>query len=128
MIRFNQKYFAFAILLFLIEIVIALFVHDKFVRPYFGDFLVVILIYCFLKSFLNLSVWVVALMVLLFSFSIEITQYFSMIEELGLQHSEIAKAILGNSFAWIDLLAYGIGILTVISIEKFSLKVGNKIS
>ncbi|MFV8328240.1 DUF2809 domain-containing protein [Flavobacterium sp. ZS1P14] len=98
-----------AVLLFFTEIIIALFVHDQFVRPYFGDFLVVILIYCFLKSFLNLSVWVVAFIVLLFSFSVEITQYFNAIGKLGLQNSEIAKAILGNSFAWIDLLAYVMG-------------------
>lgn len=120
MLQFNQKYFAVTLLLFLIEILIALFVHDKFVRPYVGDFLVVILIYCFLKSFLNLSVWIAAFIVLLFSFSIEIMQYFNAIEKLGLQNSAIAKAILGNSFSWIDLLAYGIGILTVISIEKYT--------
>lgn len=114
------------VLLFLIEIVIALFVHDQFVRPYFGDFLVVILIYCFLKSFLKLSVWVVACIVLLFSFSVEITQYFNAIGKLGLQHSEIAKAVLGNSFAWIDLLAYVMGILTVISFEKTYFKLKNK--
>lgn len=120
MLKFNQKYFAITILLFLIEILIALFVHDKFVRPYIGDFLVVILIYCFLKSFLNLSVWIVAFIVLLFSFAIEITQSFNAIGKLGLQNSEIAKALLGNSFSWIDLLAYVIGILTVISIEKYN--------
>lgn len=120
MLKFNQKYFAITILLFLIECLIALFLHDKFVRPYVGDFLVVILIYCFLKSFLNLPVWIVAFIVLLFSFSIEITQSFNAIGKLGLQNSEIAKALLGNSFSWIDLLAYAIGIFTIIGIEKYN--------
>ncbi|MFV8347974.1 DUF2809 domain-containing protein [Flavobacterium sp. ZB4P13] len=122
MLQFNPKYFAITVLLFLIEIAIALFVHDNFIRPYFGDFLVVILLYCFLKSFLNVSVWVAACIVLVFSFAIEIAQYFNAVEKLGLQHSEIAKAVLGNSFAWIDLLAYILGILTVISIEKIHFK------
>nr|WP_315166573.1 DUF2809 domain-containing protein [uncultured Flavobacterium sp.] len=122
MLQFNRTYFAFTIFLFLLETVIALFVHDNFIRPYFGDFLVVILLYCFLKSFLNVSVWAAAGLVLLFSFAIEIAQYFNMVEKLGLQHYKIAKVVLGNSFAWMDLLAYVLGILVVISIEKFTLK------
>ncbi|MES2576132.1 MAG: DUF2809 domain-containing protein [Bacteroidota bacterium] len=122
MLQFNRTYFAFTIFLFLLETVIALFVHDNFIRPYFGDFLVVMLLYCFLKSFLNVSVWAAAGLVLLFSFAIEIAQYFNMVEKLGLQHYKIAKVVLGNSFAWMDLLAYVLGILVVISIEKFTLK------
>ena len=39
-----------ALLLFLIELFIALFVHDTFVRPYFGDVLVVILLWCIIKT------------------------------------------------------------------------------
>ncbi len=127
MLQFNRTYFAFTIFLFLLETVIALFVHDNFIRPYFGDFLVVMLLYCFLKSFLNVSVMVAAGLVLLFSFAIETAQYFNMVEKLGLQHHKIAKVVLGNSFAWMDLLAYVLGILAVISIEKFTLKRETKI-
>jgi hypothetical protein len=118
MFQFNRNYFILTILLFLVETAIALYLHDNFIRPYFGDFLVVMLLYCFLKSFINLSVWVAAGLVLLFSFTIEIAQYFNMVEKLGLQHSKIARVVLGNSFAWMDLLAYVLGILAVISIEK----------
>jgi hypothetical protein len=121
-LKFNQKYLAIAVLLFLIEVLIALFVHDKFIRPYFGDFLVVILIYCFLKSFVNLPVWSAAFMVLVFSFAVEIGQYFNMIGKLGLQHSAFARTVLGNSFAWIDLMAYVAGILSVVIIEKVCFK------
>ncbi|RKS13605.1 DUF2809 domain-containing protein [Flavobacterium sp. 120] len=127
MLQFNRTYFAFTVFLFLLETAIALFVHDNFIRPYFGDFLVVMLLYCFLKSFLNVSVWAAAGLVLLFSFAIEIAQYFNMVEKLGLEHYKIAKVVLGNSFAWMDLLAYVLGILAVISIEKFTLKRENKI-
>jgi zinc transporter ZupT len=126
MLQFNRTYFAFTIFLFLLETAIALFVHDNFIRPYFGDFLVVMLLYCFLKSFLNVSVWAAAGLVLLFSFAIEIAQYFNMVEKLGLEHYKIAKVVLGNSFAWMDLLAYVLGILAVISIEKFIPKQENK--
>ena len=118
MFQFNRNYFIPTILLFLIETAIALYLHDNFIRPYFGDFLVVILLYCFVKSFVNVSVWVAAGLVLLFSFAIEIAQYFNMVEKLGLQHYKVAKVVLGNSFAWMDLLAYILGILIVIRIEK----------
>lgn len=118
MFQFNRNYFAVTVLLFLTEITIALYVHDNFIRPYFGDFLVVILLYCFLMSFLKISVWVAAALVLVFSFAIETAQYFNIVEKLGLQSNKIVKVVLGNSFAWIDLLAYTLGILAVISMEK----------
>ncbi|WP_426095291.1 DUF2809 domain-containing protein [Flavobacterium sp. DSR2-3-3] len=122
MFQFNRNYFALTILLFVMEIAIGLYVHDNFIRPYFGDFLVVILLYCFLKSFVKVSVWVAAALVLLFSFAIESAQYLNLVEKLGLQHSKIAKVVLGNSFAWMDLLAYTLGILAVIIMEKILFK------
>ena len=122
MFQFNRNYFAITILLFLLEIAIALYVHDNFIRPYFGDFLVVILLSCFLKSFVKVSVWVAAALVLLFSFAIESAQYLNLVEKLGLQHSKIAKVVLGNSFAWMDLLAYTLGILAVIIMEEILFK------
>lgn len=127
MFQFNRNYFILTVLLFLTEIAIAICVHDDFIRPYFGDFLVVILLYCFVKSFLKILVLVAAILVLFFSFGIEIAQYFNMVEKLGLQHSKILRVVLGNSFAWMDLLAYFLGILTVIGIETLHLKQKNKI-
>ena len=118
MFQFNRNYFAVTVLLFLTEITIALYVHDNFIRPYFGDFLVVILLYCFLMSFLKISIWVAAALVLVFSFAIETAQYFNIVEKLGLQSNKIVKVVLGNSFVWMDLLAYTLGILAVISMEK----------
>ncbi|MGL2964611.1 DUF2809 domain-containing protein [Flavobacterium sp. RSB2_4_14] len=118
MFRFNSNYFLLTILLFFIEVGIALFVHDNFIRPYFGDVLVVILLYCFVKSFLNMSKSKVVIWVLLFAFSIETLQYFLLVEKLHLQNNEIAKTVLGTSFAWEDILAYIIGIVIVIILEK----------
>ena len=39
--------------LFIVETLIALFVRDAFIRPYMGDVLVVILIYCFVRIFIT---------------------------------------------------------------------------
>ncbi len=118
MITFNKKYFSIAILIFIVEILIALYVHDEIIRPYIGDVLVVILIYCFIKSFLKLPVFPVALFVLLFSFSVEFLQYLQIVEKLGLQNSKIARTVIGTSFAWIDILCYIVGIAIVLIAEK----------
>ena len=61
MLRFQKRYFIITILLFVVEIFIAVFIYDQFVHPYVGDYLVVILIYCFLRSFILAPVWIVAL-------------------------------------------------------------------
>ena len=74
MLKFERKYFFSAMILFLVEVFIALFVHDNFIRPFFGDVLVVILIYCFIKSFINSPVVVTAVAVLLFAYAIEVLQ------------------------------------------------------
>ena len=122
MLTFNKNYFGFTILIFFIEVLIALYVNDSFVRPYLGDVLVVILIYCFLKSFLKLPVLTVAIAVLVFSFTIEFLQFLNIVEKLGLEKSKIARTVIGTSFSWIDLLTYIIGITIVLIIEKYWLK------
>jgi DNA integrity scanning protein DisA with diadenylate cyclase activity len=117
-LKFNRSYFVIAILLFVIELLIALYVNDQIIRPYFGDFLVVILIYCFIKSFLDSANLVTAIGVLIFSFLLEISQYFNIVNLLGLGHSKLARTVIGTSFEWIDLIAYTLGIVFVIYIEN----------
>lgn len=118
MFKFNSMYFSLTIAFFLVEVLIALFVHDDFIRPYVGDVLVVILMYCFFKSFLVLPVFPVALSVLAFAFLIETLQGFNMVEKLGLEASKLATVVLGNSFSWVDILCYlaGIGFVLIIDV------------
>ena len=118
---FNKTYLFLAILIFVIEIYIGMYVKDSFVRPYLGDFLVVILIYCFLKIFWKEKYFKVAIYVLLFSFVVEFLQYFKIVEILGMQENKLASIIIGTSFALEDLLAYFLGIVTVLIVE-YSLK------
>lgn len=119
MLRFSKIYFVLTVLLFITEVLIAIYAHDNFIRPYVGDYLVVILIYCFCMSFVSAPVWKTALAALLFSYLIETLQYFNLVDILGLQHSRIANIIIGNSFAWADIIAYTLGIFTVIAVEYF---------
>jgi hypothetical protein len=99
-------------------VLIALYVHEQIIRPYVGDVLVVILLYCFVKSFLDLPVTVTAVAVLLFSYLIETLQYFNIVKLLGLEQLRLANTIIGNYFTWIDFLAYTLGFLIVLGVEK----------
>lgn len=119
MLTFKKKYFLFFVLLFVIEVLIALYVHDNFVRPYIGDVLVVILLYCFLQSFVKLPVIPAATGVLIFSFLIEILQYFHIVDRLGLGHSRLARTVIGTSFAWEDIWAYIAGFIAILLAEMF---------
>ncbi len=117
-LTFSPRYFRATLFLLLIEVLIALYAHDRIIRPYIGDLIVVILIYCFVKSFLNTPVWPTAIGVLIFSYTIEVLQYFDLVHLLGLQDSEIARIVIGTSFAWADLLAYTVGIIILLFFER----------
>lgn len=125
MFKFNRRYFVLMLLLFVIEFIIGADFHDAIIRPYGGDFLVVILIYCFVKSFINTPVVKTALGVLIFSYIVEVSQYFHLVTLLGLQRSKLAKIMLGTSFSFNDLLAYTLGIGLVIAIENLRLSMKN---
>jgi DNA integrity scanning protein DisA with diadenylate cyclase activity len=124
MFAFHKIYFLLAILLFISEVVIGLDVHDAIIRPFGGDFLIVILLYYFVKSFINAPATPTAIYVLLFSYAVEVSQYFHLVNILGLQNSFIAKALLGTTFSFVDLLCYTLGIALVLILEniKLSLK------
>ncbi len=116
--RFNRYYFLLALLLLGIEVYIGLYMHDAIIRPFGGDFLVVILLYCLVKGFINFPVLLTAGWVLVFAYVVEISQYFHLVSMLGLQRSKLATLLLGTSFSYIDLLTYTLGILLVITVEN----------
>lgn len=115
---FNKRYFIATILLFITEVFIGWCVKDTIIRPYGGDFLVVILIYCFVKSFFNAPVIPTALGTLIFAYLVEIGQYFHMVNLLGLENNKAARIIMGVGFSYVDLLAYTLGIGLIILAER----------
>ncbi len=118
--RFDSKSFIIFILLFLVEILIAK--TRGFIRHTFGDFLVVILLYYLVKSFVNLSPKKIAIGVLCFSFTVEILQYFELVTMLGLQDNKLMRIVIGSTFSFGDLIAYTLGVITVYCIETYKKK------
>lgn len=117
MLTFSRKFFLFALLLFIVEVLIALYVRDSIIRPYGGDYLVVILIYCAVRTFFKAPPLKVAIGVLLFAYAVEVAQYFNIVDRLGLSGNILAKTVIGYGFEWLDLLAYTLGIATVLLFE-----------
>lgn len=88
-----------------------------------GDVLVVILMYCFVKSFLEVPALALAGGVLLFAFAIEGLQYLKVVQVLGLENSSLVRTVLGTSFAWLDMLAYVVGTGIVLMAERNQIRV-----
>lgn len=113
------KYLIISCVILILEITIALFVNDQFIRPIFGDYLASILVFYLLATFLKKDLNKIALLSLLISYIIEFLQYIHILELLNLDKIKILNILLGNSFSWTDMLAYTLGILTIVLIHNY---------
>lgn len=105
----HRGYALATLALFLIEVAIALWVRDRFIRPFGGDILAVILVYCGLRAVTTLPVVPAAIIATAIGFAVEAGQALDMVDRLGLSGSPVARTVLGTSFAVEDLVAYAIG-------------------
>ena len=106
----KRLFYALASLIILgIEILIALFVDDKFIRPFGGDILVVILIACIVRIFSPNGTRLLSLWVFLFAVTVEFAQYLDIVNLLGLGYIPFFVILIGNSFSFIDIICYAAG-------------------
>ena len=122
----NRRYFyaLTTIVLLIVEVLIALFVHDTFIRPYVGDVLVVFVVYCFVRIFIPENVKLLPLFVFLFAVVVEVLQFFHIVDLLGLGGITFFRVLIGGTFDLKDILCYGVGcvLLTVwdyVLLERF---------
>ena len=119
----KRLYFALAFFALLgIETYIALRVYDNFVRPYLGDVLVVILIYCFIRIFFPDGLRLLPLYIFLFAVVVEVLQYFDIVHILGVQDNVFLSTIIGTSFSWWDILCYAVGCGVLVVFERLRRK------
>lgn len=115
----NQRSWLYgAACLFCVEVFIAAFLHDRIVRPYVGDLLAVVFLYCLVRSVATPPVRPTVAAVLLVAYGIEVLQYLHLLTYVGLQHSRLAAVVLGNHFEWGDMLAYTLGALGILAAEQ----------
>lgn len=105
-----------------VEVGIALFVNDSFVRPYVGDMLVTLLLCCLCRVIVPNKVKLLPLFVFIFAACVEICQYFDLVALLGLADNRILSIALGRTFSWIDIACYGIGCVATFLLDQIIIK------
>lgn len=116
--HFNKKYFIAFIIIFLIEVAIALWVHDAFVRPYIGDILVMILMYTFIRIFLPNKLKLLPVYLFSFATAIEMLQYLKIVERFNI-NNKVIVTIIGTTFDFADIICYVIGALLLLIWERW---------
>ena len=96
--------------LLVLEILIALYVRDAFVRPYGGDILVTVLLCCLLRAVLPREIPYVSVWVFLFAAAVECAQGLG-IAALIPEGWTVIRVIVGSSFSVWDLVCYAVGCL-----------------
>ncbi len=104
--------------LFAVEVAIALFAHDRIVRPYVGDALAVVLVYLALRAVTSLAVRNAVAIALAIACAIEVSQYLHLVDRIGLGGIPFAETVLGTGFDWNDFLAYSAGAILVLVLER----------
>ncbi|MGN1411736.1 MAG: DUF2809 domain-containing protein [Oscillospiraceae bacterium] len=101
-------YLIIFIVLILIEILIALFIHGGFIRNYGGDIIVVWVLYALIRIIIPKKVKLLPLWIFIFSVFVEFMQYIKIVDILGIENT-ILRTIIGTSFSWVDIICYFIG-------------------
>ena len=101
-----------------VEVCIALFVHDAFVRPYVGDMLVTLLLCCMCRVAFPDEIRLLPVFVFLFAACVEIGQYFDVVALMGLTDNRLLSIALGRTFSWMDLVCYAIGCVAAFGLDE----------
>lgn len=104
--KINFRYLKAFIAIFLVELFIAVFVHDRIIRPYIGDILVIVLLYTFIKIFTKKKIRLLPVYLFVFAAFVEGMQYFNIVKVLGLENNKVLSIIIGSTFDIKDILCY----------------------
>lgn len=108
-LRKRVIYFGVFLILLTTETLIALFVHDRFVRPYVGDVLVVMVLYFLVRVFVPEGCRWLPWIIFAFAVGVEFLQYLNLVELLGLSDNRFMRIVLGSVFDFKDIVCYGVG-------------------
>lgn len=115
------KYLMVFLALLLIEVLIALYIHDDFIRPYIGDVLVVMVLYCFVRIFIPNGVKLMPLYIFIFAVGVEVLQFFRLVDVLGVENNRYLRILIGSVFDVKDIICYGVGCGLIVAV-KYLLK------
>lgn len=112
--------------LIVIEVLIAIFIHDKFIRPYIGDVIVVVVIYTFIRIFIPEKCHLLPLWVFIFAAGVEVLQLFHIVDLLGLGSIRFFRILIGSVFDLHDILCYAVGCMLLGVYEIIIYKIKKK--
>ena len=108
------------IIIFAIEIYIAIFIKGGFIRHYIGDVLATAMLYAFGRAIFKVTPINLAIFVFVISLFIEAAQYLKILEILGVK-SSILRIIFGGTFDWTDIICYLAGCILAYLFENLSM-------
>ncbi|MGJ7484662.1 DUF2809 domain-containing protein [Variovorax sp. LT2P21] len=116
--RFDARAFATALVLFVLLVLLATFgARAGWLRGFFGDVLAVVWLYFVFKTVVAARPMLLALAAFGVGSALELGQYLA---QLG--HWQIAnpllRVVIGSTPDWLDVLAYAIGAVAVVSVEQ----------
>lgn len=106
-LKIRLPYIVATVVLLTVEVLIGVFVHDDFVRPFVGDVLVTVLLCAMGRIVLPRWRWL-PLGVMLFAAAVELSQLIGLDRILGVEGTAIGTAI-GSTFDIADLICYAVG-------------------
>ena len=114
-------YAAVFVLLLAAEIVIGLYIHDSFIRPYFGDVLIVILLWALFRViFPRKCIWISGA-IFVFALLVEFSQMIPLVDLLGIEN-KLLRVLMGSSFAAWDIAAYAAGCLFTACVDVIAFR------
>jgi hypothetical protein len=118
-LRINKKALLWTLAIFLVEVFIALNIHDEWVRPYGGDVLATLLVYTGLKTVcFRTKSGHLALISFGIGTIVELLQLVQLTKRLGWDQYIVLRVVMGTTFHWGDLLAYALGVLAAWYVDK----------
>ena len=109
--KVRRFYGAAALVILAAEVLIALFLRDGFVRPYGGDILAALFVYCLARLLFPQRARWLPWAVFALCCGVELLQSIDAVALLGLQGSTFLSVLCGRTFDGADILCYAVGCL-----------------
>lgn len=116
--RIRFGHLAAAAILFAVEVMIALFVRDGFVRPYLGDVLATAMVYFAVRGATPLGRAGSAVAAMGLGLVIELGQALHVLDHLGLGGVRWARVVFGGVFDLKDLACYAAGVGLAVLLDR----------
>lgn len=104
-----------ALVILAVEVLIALFVRDKIIRPYFGDVLAVVFVYAAARVVFPKKPQFLSGLVFLFAAVVELVQLTNLSELFG--KGSVISIIIGGTFDFVDILCYLMGGVICLAVD-----------